>query len=152
MPFLNQVVMEPLSTAAIAVATLIFKKTFEKTGEKLGEAVSHQAAELLQLIQRKNLPQSNAIAQTDQQIDAGRAVLELDAATKSDPELAQSVANLAGAVQAEPTLAEAMPAYAEALQKAQPTTIQNFGKLAESLPALKNVFQGNTFTGSVTFN
>lgn len=144
--------MEPLSTAAIAVATLILKKAFEKTGEKLGEAVSHQAAELLQLIQRKNLPQSNAIAQVDQPIDAGQAVLELDAATKSDPELEQSVANLAGAVQAEPTLAAAIPAYAEALQKAQPATIQTFGKLAESLPALKNVFQGNTFNAPITFN
>jgi len=144
--------MEPLSTAAIAVATLILKKALEKTGEKLGEAVSHQAAELLQLIQRKNLPQSNAIAQAEQPIDAGQAVLELDAATKSDSELAEGVANLAGAVQAEPTLASAMPAYAEALQTAPPTTIQNFGKLAESLPALKNVFQDNTFNAPVTFN
>ncbi|MBD2038281.1 hypothetical protein H6F76_25335 [Leptolyngbya sp. FACHB-321] len=144
--------MEPLSTAAIAVATLILKKALEKTGEKLGEAVSHQAAELLQLIQRKNLPQSKAIAQADQPIDAGRAVLELDTATKSDPELAQSVANLAGAVQAEPALAAAMPAYAAALQTAPPSTTQNFGKLAESLPALKNVFQGNTFNAPVTFN
>ena len=152
MPSPNQAAMEPLSTAAIAVATLILKKAFEKTGEKLGEAVSQQAGELLHLIQRKNLPQSSALAQSEQSIDAGQAVLELDTATKSDPELAQSVANLAGAVQAEPTLATAIPAYAEALQKVPPGTIQTFGKLAENLPALKNVFQGNIFNAPVTFN
>jgi hypothetical protein len=44
--------MEPLTSAAIAIATLIFTKAFEKPGEQLGVAVSTQAGKLLQLIRQ----------------------------------------------------------------------------------------------------
>ena len=144
--------MESLSTAAMAVATLILKQALEQRGETLGAVVSQPAAALLHLMQRQNLPQSQAIAQAAQPIDVRQAVLALDAATQRDPALAQSVATLARAVQAEPTLAVALPAYAAALQTAPSATLQTLGELAASLPALQHVFQGHTCKTPVTFN
>jgi hypothetical protein len=140
--------MEPLTSAAIAIATLIFTKASEKSGEKLGEAISTQAGKLLQLIKSKSLPKTSAI-ETTQPIDYGQAVLELATAETTDPELAQSVQELVAAVQADPKLAQVVSAYAEALRKSQPSTVQNYSNLAEEI---KNVFQGNTFNAPITFN
>lgn len=140
--------MEPISSAAIAVATLIFNKASEKAGEKLGEAVSKQVGKLAQLVKGK-APKTAAIEQPEQTVDYGQAVLELESATKTDPELSQTVQELAAAVQADPKLTQLVPAYAEALQRSQPSTIQNYGKLADEI---KNLFQGNTFNAPVTFN
>ncbi|MBW4472625.1 MAG: hypothetical protein KME45_19965 [Stenomitos rutilans HA7619-LM2] len=141
--------MEPLTPALIAVTTLILKKAFEKTGEKLGEAVSVQLSQFVQLIQRKSLLKTAQIEQADQPVDMGQAVLEVETVSATDPELAQAVTQLAESVKADPRLSQLMPAYAEALQTARPTTIKNYGKLAEEI---KNLFQGNTFNAPVTFN
>lgn len=141
--------IETLTPAVIAVATLILKKAFEKTGEKLGEAVSNQATQLLQLIQRKPLPKTSAIDKADQPIDFGQAVLEVESVATTDAELATSVNQLAASVQADPQLAQLIAAYATKLQQTPPTTIQNYTKLADEI---KNVFQGNTFNAPVTFN
>jgi hypothetical protein len=141
--------MEPLTPAVIAVATLILNKAFEKTGEKLGEAISSQAGQLMQLIKRKPLPKTGAIEKADQPIDFGEAVIEVEAVSSNDAELKEAVGRLAAIVKADPQLAQLIPAYATALQQSQPSTIQNYGKLADEI---KNVFQGNTFNAPVTFN
>jgi len=144
--------MEPLTPALVAVATLILKKAFEKTGEKLGEVVSAQAGQLgevvsaqathlMQLIRHKPLPQARAIEQTEQPVDVGQAIIEVETVGQSDPELKQAVDELAGSVMTDPKLAPTVAAYAEALQQAQPTTIQNYGKLAEKIGM---VVQGGT--------
>ncbi|UBF23714.1 hypothetical protein K9N68_18265 [Kovacikia minuta CCNUW1] len=83
--------MEPLTPALIAVATLILTKAFEKTGEKLGEAVSSQAAQLMQLIQRKALPRTAAIEQAAQPVDVGQAVLEVWLAKQERYEIAERI-------------------------------------------------------------
>lgn len=140
--------MEPLSSAAIAVATLILNKASEETGKELGKAISHQIGKLGQLVKGK-APKTAAIEQADQPVDYGQAVLELESATKTNSELSQTVEELAAAVQADPKLAQLVPAYAEKLEQSQPTTIQNYGKLADEI---KNLFQGNTFNAPVTFN
>lgn len=133
--------MEPLSSAAVAVATLILKKAFEKTGEKLGEAVSSQASQLMQLIRRKPLPKTSAIERTDQQVNFGQAVLEVEDAAKKDSELAEAVQQLDAIVKVDPKLAEAISVYSRALQQSPPTTVQNYGKLAEKIGI---VVQGGT--------
>lgn len=141
--------IETLTPAVIAVATLVLKKAFEKTGEKLGEAVSTQASQLWQLIQRKPLPKTSAINQADQPIDFGQAVLEVESVATTDVELATSVNQLAASVQADPKLAPLIAAYATKLQQTPPTTIGNYTKLADTI---QNLFQGNTFNAPVTFN
>jgi predicted O-linked N-acetylglucosamine transferase (SPINDLY family) len=124
--------MEPISSAAIAIATLILNKASEKTGEKLGEAVSHQVGKLAQLVKGK-ASKTAAIEQTEQTVDYGQAVLELESAIEKDPELSQTVQELAAAVQSDSTLAEKVTAYAEALKKSQPSTVQNYTKLADKI-------------------
>jgi Txe/YoeB family toxin of Txe-Axe toxin-antitoxin module len=138
--------MEPISSAAIAVATLIFNKALEKTGEKLGEAVSQQVGKLAQLVRRKS-PKTAAI-ETNQTVDYGEAVLELQAATETDIELNQSVQELAAIVQSDSALAEKVTQYAEALKQAPPSTIQNYSKLAEKIANLNQGYinkQENTY-------
>ncbi|MDX2211967.1 MAG: hypothetical protein SFY66_01640 [Oculatellaceae cyanobacterium bins.114] len=141
--------MEPLTSAAIAIATLIFTKASEKTGEHLGEAISTQVSKLIQLIRKKPLVKMGAIEQPEQTIDYGQAVLELEEAGKADPEIFQAIQAVATAVQANSKLAQQITDFAKGLEQSHPATVQNYGKLAEEI---KNVFQGNTFTSPVTFN
>lgn len=141
--------MEPLTSAAIAITTLIFTKACEKTGEHLGEGISTQVGKLLQLIQSKSLPQTKAIQQLEQPVNYGEAVLELETSAKNDPELAQAIQTLAVTIQADPKLAPLVASYAQSLQKAPPGTIHNYSKLADEV---KNLFQGNAFNAPVTFN
>lgn len=133
--------LEPFTPAVVAVATLILKKAFEKTGEKLGEAISSQANQLMQLIQRKPLPKTGAIEKEDQPIDFREAVIEVEAVSTTDAELKETVEKLAAIVKADPQLAQSLPAYATALQQSQPSTVQNYGKLAEKIGM---VVQGGT--------
>lgn len=132
--------MEPLSSAAIAVATLILNKTFEKTGENLGEVVSSQIGKLWQLIKRKQLPQTTAIEQADQPVDFGKAVLEVESTSKNDAELAQVIEQLASFIEADPELFRKVQSTAEAV-KQETSLIQNNAKLAEKIGLL---VQGGT--------
>lgn len=133
--------IETLTPAVVAVATLILKKAFEKTGEKLGEAISSQANQLMQLIKRKPLPKTNEIEKPDQPINFGEAVLEVEAVSTTDSELKETIEKLAAIVKADPQLAQSLSTYVTALQQSQPSTIQNYGKLAEKIGM---VVQGGT--------
>jgi hypothetical protein len=132
--------MEPLSSAAIAVATLLLTKMLEKTGENIGDVVSSQVGELWQFIKRKPLTQSTVIEQGDQPVDFGQAVLEIESAATTDLELAQAVDQLAAIVKADPTLLDRVQTTAESV-KQEPTLIQNNVKLAEKIGM---VVQGGT--------
>jgi hypothetical protein len=123
--------MEPLTSAAIAIATLLFTKASEKSGEKLGEVISTQTGRLLQLIKRKSLPKTSAI-ETAQPIDYGQAVLELETAAQSDAELAQTIQQLAAIIQANPQLLKQIQATANAVES-EPAIVQNQTKLAEKI-------------------
>jgi hypothetical protein len=81
----------------------------------------------------------------EQPLDYGKAVLETEAAAKANPEVAQRMQELVAMVETEPLLKDLVNSIKSQTQ--QPTVI-NSQKLAEQI---KNVFQGNTFIGPVTF-
>lgn len=145
--------MEPVTVTATmtAIATLVLTKAFEKTGEKLGETILEQSGKLLSLLKHKSPSTANAIEQASQQpLDYDRVVLELEATTNKDREVAKAVEELDIAVKGDSNLSQVVQALAVAL-KSQPSTVQNFGKVAEVIH--KAVF-GNTFsnfTGGVNF-
>ena len=124
--------METLTTAAIAVGTLILKQVFEKTGDKLSEAVTNQIGTLMQLLKKKLLPKTEAIAQAEPSADFKQAVLELETAANTDDEISQVILGVEAAVKADPELLQKIQTTARVVQY-EPTLIQNNTKLAEKI-------------------
>lgn len=138
--------MEPLTTAAIAIGSVVATKALEKTGEKVGETLWQQADNFLNSLRNESPDTVTAIEKAPEQpLDYGKAVLETEAAAKANPEIAQRMQELVAMVETEPLLKDLVNSIKSQTQ--QPTVI-NSQKLAEQI---KNVFQGNTFTGPVTF-
>ncbi|MFP5272144.1 hypothetical protein [Coleofasciculus sp.] len=146
--------MEPLTLSAAAIATLVITKAFEKTGEVLGEKALAQGGKLVTLLKARFPNADAALARVEEQPeDWGEAVLELEAAAQQDQEVAQAVQDVATAAQenANGEILAQLQALKAAIQAQQPTTKQEFGKVAEVVD--KAVF-GNTFkdfSGGVHF-
>ena len=138
--------MEPFTTAAIAIGSVVATKALEKMGEKVGETLCQQTGNFLNSLRNESPDTVTAIEKAPEQpLDYGKAVLETEAAAKANPELAQRMQELVAMVETEPLLKDLVNSIKSQTQ--QPTVI-NSQKLAEQI---KNVFQGNTFTGPVTF-
>ncbi|WP_413201096.1 hypothetical protein [Nostoc piscinale] len=94
--------MEPLTTAAIALGSVVATKALERTGEMVGETLWNKTGELLVKL-RKHSP--NVVAAIEKAsttpLDYGNAVIEVEAAAKADPEIAQAVQEVVTAAQAE---------------------------------------------------
>ncbi|MBD2301926.1 hypothetical protein [Nostoc sp. FACHB-190] len=94
--------MEPLTTAAIALGSVVATKALERTGEMVGETLWNKTGELLVKL-RKHSP--NVVAAIEKApttpLDYGNVVIEVEAAAKADPEVAQAVQEVATAAQAE---------------------------------------------------
>jgi hypothetical protein len=138
--------MEPFTTAAIAIGSVVATKALEKTGEKIAETLWQQTGNFLNSLRNESPDTVTAIEKAPQQpLDYGKAVLETEAAAKANPELAQRMQELVATAETEPLLKELVNSIKSQTQQ---TTVINSQKLAEQI---KNVFQGNTFTGPVTF-
>jgi primosomal protein N'' len=138
--------MEPFTTAAIAIGSVVATKALEKTGEKVAETLWQQTGNFLNSLRNESPDTVTAIEKAPEQpLDYGKAVLETEAAAKANPEIAQRMQELVAMVETEPLLKDLVNSIKSQTQ--QPTVI-NSQKLAEQI---KNVFQGNTFTGPVTF-
>jgi hypothetical protein len=134
--------MEPLSSAAIGIATIILTKTFEKTGQNLGDVLSNRVGQLIKLVRGKNLQKTIAIDEANQPANYSEAVLELEAAEKIDPELAEATGALKNAIESDPDLLKKVQSTANAV-KSDPSIIHNYGMLAEKIGV---VVQGGTAT------
>ena len=138
--------MEPFTTAAIAIGSVVATKALEKTGEKVAETLWQQTGNFLNSLRNESPDTVTAIEKAPEQpLDYGKAVLETEAAAKANPEIAQRMQELVAMVETEPLLKDLVNSIKSQTQ--QPTVI-NSQKLDEQI---KNVFQGNTFTGPVTF-
>ena len=138
--------MEPFTTAAIAIGSVVATKALEKTGEKVAETLWQQTGNFLNSLRNESPDTVTAIEKAPEQpLDYGKAVLETEAAAKANPEIAQRMQELVAMVETEPLLKDLVNSIKSQTQ--QPTVI-NSQKLAEQI---KNVFQGNTFIGPVTF-
>ena len=94
--------MEPLSTAAIAIGSVVATKALEKTGEKVGEALWNKTGKFLVTL-KKHAPYTvTAIEKTPlQPLDYGKAVVEVETAAQANPEVNQAMEDLAAAAKGE---------------------------------------------------
>ncbi|WP_414549536.1 hypothetical protein [Anabaena sp. CCY 0017] len=115
--------MEPLTTAAIAIGSVVATKALEKTGEKVGEVLWDKTGQFLVKL-RKHSPQTVVAIEKapEQPLDYGKALIEVESAAQANPEVAQAAQELAAAAKAEPN-----PKFAEIL------AMPNLQKLADKI-------------------
>ncbi len=95
--------MEPLTTAAVAIGSVVATKALEKTGEKLGEALFEKTSKFLSSLKKQSPDTVTAIEKVPEQpLDYGQAVLEVEAAAKANPQVERAMQELAAAAKAEP--------------------------------------------------
>lgn len=115
--------MEPLSTAAIAIGTVIATKALEKTGEMVGETLWNKTGEFLVTLNKHSPHTVVAIEKAPEQpLDYGKAVIDVESAAQASPEVNQVVQELAAAASKETN-----PKFAEIL------ATPNLQKLADKI-------------------
>lgn len=94
--------MEPLTTVAIAVATVLATKALEKIGENIGDTLSHKTQHFLELLEQRLPGTFAAIEQAPEQpLNYGQAVMEIETAAKADPNISQVIQELVAAAKVE---------------------------------------------------
>ena len=93
--------MEPLTTVAIAVATLLATKALEKIGENIGDTLYNKTQQFSELLKQR-LPGTFAAIEKApaQPLNYGQAVLEIETAAKTDPNISQAIQELVAAAKA----------------------------------------------------
>jgi hypothetical protein len=127
--------MDPLTLAATAIAATIMTKFWEKTGEKLGEKVFTESEKFLGALNKKSPETVTAIEKSSEQpLDYGQAVLEVQALAARDSEIAEAIQSLVLVAEEESNvrLRNIAQEIINALGNQQPT-VQNAGKLAEKI-------------------
>ncbi|MBH8573674.1 hypothetical protein I8752_11720 [Nostocaceae cyanobacterium CENA369] len=115
--------MEPLTTAAIAVGSILATKALEKTGEQIGETLWNKTGQFLVTLKKQSPHIVAAIEKAPEQpLDYGKVITEVESAAKVNPEVAQAAQELAQAAKAEPN-----PKLAEIL------AMPNLEKLADKI-------------------
>ncbi len=130
--------MEPLTTAGLAIATVLATKALEKTGENVGQVLWNQTNQFVESLKNQSPDTVIAIENAPEQpLDYAEVVLEIEAAAKQNPEVAQSMERLVTTVDAEalPNLEEIRQEIIKALESHQATgetynneNVKNFAK------------------------
>ncbi len=95
--------MEPLTASAIAIGTVIATKALEKTGEKVGEALWEKTDKFLIKLKQQSPQTVTAIEKAPEQpLNYGKAVVEVESAAQTNPDVNQAMQELAAAAKAEP--------------------------------------------------
>ena len=93
--------MEPLTTVAIAVATLLATKALEKIGENIGDTLYNKTQQFSEWLKQRLPGTFAAIEQAPEQpLNYGQAVLEIETAAKADPNISQAIQELVAAAKA----------------------------------------------------
>lgn len=93
--------MEPLTTVAIAVATLLATKALEKIGENIGDTLYNKTQQFSELLKQRLPGTFAAIEQAPEQpLNYGEAVLEIETAAKTDTNISQAIQELVAAAKA----------------------------------------------------
>jgi ABC-type transporter Mla subunit MlaD len=144
--------MEPLTTGAIAVATVLATKALEKIGENIGDTLSHKTQQFLELLKQRLPGTFAAIEQAPAQpLNYGQAVLEIETAAKTDPNISQVIQELTQLAETNPpkNLAEILKEIQAAFANSQHTqgTIfnQNIQKAINVAQNQTNDQRGSTF-------
>ncbi|NEP36501.1 MULTISPECIES: hypothetical protein [unclassified Moorena] len=141
--------MEPLAAAVVAISTVLATKALEKTGENVGQVVWDQTNQFVESLRNQSPDTVMAIEQAPEQaLDYAKVALEVEAAAKQNPEVAQSIERLVTTVDAEalPNLEEILEKITKALESHQAIrenynleNVKNFAK--------RDINQGNTNIG-----
>ncbi len=121
--------------AAVAIGTVLATKALEKTGEKVGEAVFDQTAKFLESLKQESPGTMIAIEQAPElPLDYGKAVLEIEAAAKINPQLAQGMQELVTTAEAEgnPKLDEVLQEIKDTLNDRQ-ASMSKLDKFADKI-------------------
>lgn len=95
--------MEPLATAAIAIGSVVAKKSLEKMGEKVGETLFDKTGCFLASL-RKHSPEAVTTIEKalEEPICYGNAILEVKSAAAADSKVNQAMQDLVAAAKAQP--------------------------------------------------
>ncbi len=144
--------MEPLSTAAIAIGSVVATKALEKTGEKVAEALWDKTGKFLVKLKKQSPQTVSAIEKAPEQpLDYGKAVLEIESAAQANPEVNQAMQELALLTENNPpsNLAEILREIKATVEKSQqpyPSTfIQNIEKAINAAQNQTIDQRGSTF-------
>jgi len=144
--------MEPLTTAAIAIGTVIATKALEKTTEKVTETLLDKTGKFLVTLNKQSPHTVTAIEKAPEQpLDYGKAVVEVESAAKANPEVNQAAQELALLTQKNPpsNLAEILKEIKASVEKSQqsyPSTfIQNIEKAINAAQNQTIDQRGSTF-------
>ena len=128
-----------LTTSAVSLGTVIATKAYDKAGDLVIDTVFDKAKKFLQTLRQKSPETVTAIEQVDEQpLDYGRAVLEIEAAARSNSEVAEAMQELSAAAKAQPPsdLENILQNIMESIES-QSSNIENYGKMAEKIKAEK---------------
>ncbi|MGK7949146.1 MAG: hypothetical protein AB4368_10165 [Xenococcaceae cyanobacterium] len=144
--------MELLTTAAIAIGSVVATKALEKTGEKIGEALFDKTSKFLSSLKKQSPDTVTAIEKAPEQpLDYGKAVLEVESAAKANPEVDRAMQDLALLTENNPpsNLAEILREIKATMEKSQqsyPSTfIQNIEKAINAAQKQTIDQRGSTF-------
>ncbi|QSV56026.1 MAG: hypothetical protein HEP80_21465 [Dolichospermum sp. UKL201] len=144
--------MEPLTTGAIAVATVLATKALEKIGENIGDTLSHKTQQFLELLKQR-LPGTFAAIEKApaQPLNYGQAVLEIETAAKADPNISQVIQELTQLAETNPPknlaeiLKEIQAAFANSQHPQATIFNQNIQKAINAAQNQTNDQRGSTF-------
>lgn len=128
-----------LTTSAVSLGTVIATKAYDKAGDLVIDTVFDKAKKFLQTLRQKSPETVTAIEQVDEQpLDYGRAVLEIEAAARSNSEVAEAMQKLSAAAKAQPIsgLDEILQKIMESIES-KSSRIENYEKIAEEIRAEK---------------
>ena len=145
--------MEPLTTAAIALATVIATKALEKTGENVGDALWNKSSEFLASLREDSPNTVVAIEKAPEKpLDYGEALLEIESTAQANIKIAQSMQELAALPEKNslPNFPEIIKEIEETVKKSQHSYPQSF---IQNIQKAINVAQNQTIDqSSATFN
>ncbi|MGB3656172.1 MAG: hypothetical protein WBA41_33850 [Rivularia sp. (in: cyanobacteria)] len=144
--------MEPLSTAAIAIGSVVATKALEKTGEKVGEALWEKTGKFLVTLKKHSPHTITAIEKSPKQaLDYGKAILEVESAAKRNSEVNQAMQDVALSAENEPpsNLAEILKEIKASVEKSQQPWPSSFTQnISKAINAAQNQTvdqRGSTF-------
>ena len=127
--------METLIAAIVAIGSVVATKALEKTGEEVGDVLFEKTRKFLSSLKKHSPDTVTAIEKaSEQSLDYGQAVLEIQSFADANPEVNQTMQELAAATETNPpsNLAEILKEIEEAVNKSQKsyplTFIQNIEK------------------------
>lgn len=127
--------MEPLTSVAITVATVLATKATEKIGENIGDALTHKTQQFSEWLKQRLPGTFAAIEQAPEQpLNYNQAVMEIETAAKADPNISQVIQELTQLAETNPPkdlekfLKEIQAAFANSQHPQGTIFNQNFQK------------------------